>query len=130
MSILALTNASKSYDSRVVLDSVSFGLAEGERVGLVGPNGEGKSTLLRLLAGVEAPDSGQRTATQGLRIGFFSQQPRLAGGRVRDVVRQGLGNREELLGRLEHLHQQMAVPGLSPGDLAGIPAKGADIFDS
>lgn len=123
MSILALTNASKSYDSRVVLDSVSFGLAEGERVGLVGPNGEGKSTLLRLLAGVEAPDSGQRTAAQGLRIGFFSQQPRLAGGRVRDVVRQGLGNREELLGRLEHLHQQMAVPGLSPGDLAELIAE-------
>lgn len=111
MSILALNNVSKTYDSRVVLKGVSFGLASGERVGLVGPNGEGKSTLLRLLAGIEKPDEGQRIAAEGVRIGFFSQEPKLDSKlRVRDAVRAGLGNRDELMARLDALHHEMAKP--------------------
>ncbi|MCZ7607884.1 MAG: ATP-binding cassette domain-containing protein [Planctomycetota bacterium] len=105
MSVLALNQVSKAYDSRVVLDSVNFALSGRERVGLVGPNGEGKSTLLRLLAGVEAPDSGLRTSAVGLRIGFITQEPKLEPAlRARDAVRRGLGNREELLARIEQLH--------------------------
>jgi len=112
MSILALNNVTKTYDSRVVFAGASFGLASHERIGLVGPNGEGKSTLLRLLAGIETPDEGQRIATAGVRIGFFSQEPKLDPKlRVRDAVRAGLGNRDELNARLEELHQLMAKPG-------------------
>ncbi|CAG0972522.1 Energy-dependent translational throttle protein EttA [Planctomycetaceae bacterium] len=112
MSILALTNVSKTYDSRAILKGVSFGLGPHERVGLVGPNGEGKSTLLRLLAGFEKPDEGGRIAAAGVRVGFFSQEPKLDGSlRVRDAVRAGLGNREELLARLDALHHEMAKPG-------------------
>ncbi|MBX3474874.1 MAG: ABC-F family ATP-binding cassette domain-containing protein [Planctomycetes bacterium] len=113
MSIVALQSVSKSYDSRAVLTEASFDLGSQERVGLVGPNGEGKSTLLRLLAGVETPDGGLRTAMAGIRIGFFTQEPRLDPGlRVRDAVRAGLGNRDELHARLEALHTEMARPGL------------------
>lgn len=110
MSVLALNQVSKAYDSRVVLDSVNFALSERERVGLVGPNGEGKSTLLRLLAGAEAPDTGLRTSAVGLRIGFITQEPKLEPGlRARDAVRRGLGNREELLARIEQLHAALAA---------------------
>jgi ATP-binding cassette subfamily F protein uup len=109
MSILALNQVHKAYDSRVVLNGVNFGLGVSERIGLVGPNGEGKSTLLRLLAGVEAPDSGLRIAATGLRIGFITQEPKLDGKlRVRDAVRAGLGNRDELMARLDELHHAMA----------------------
>ncbi|MBK8206813.1 MAG: ABC-F family ATP-binding cassette domain-containing protein [Planctomycetes bacterium] len=114
MSILALNNVTKSYDSRVLFKGVSFGLASRERVGLVGPNGEGKSTLLRLLAGLEAPDEGQRIFAAGLRIGFITQEPKLEPGlRVRDAVRAGLGNRDAVNARLDELHNSMAQPGLT-----------------
>ncbi|MCC6573978.1 MAG: ATP-binding cassette domain-containing protein [Planctomycetes bacterium] len=116
MAVLALQNVTKVYDSRTVLKSVNFGLGVNERVGLVGPNGEGKSTLMRLLAGLETPDEGQRTAQAGIRIGFISQEPRLdAKQRVRDAVRAGLGNRDELQARLDDLHRAMAAPG-TPAD--------------
>jgi ATP-binding cassette subfamily F protein uup len=121
MSILALNNVSKTYDSRVVLKGVSFGLAPHERVGLVGPNGEGKSTLLRLLAGIEQPDTGQRIAAEGVRIGFFSQEPKLDPKlRVRDAVRAGLGNRDEVHARLEEVHHAMAKRGLDSDTLEAL----------
>ncbi|MCB9932508.1 MAG: ABC-F family ATP-binding cassette domain-containing protein [Planctomycetes bacterium] len=121
MSILALNNVTKAYDSRVVLNSVSFGLGRAERVGLVGPNGEGKSTLLRLLAGIEAPDDGRRIAAAGARIGYFSQEPRLDPAlSVRDAVRAGLGDRDALNARLHQLHLEMAKPGLAADALADL----------
>ncbi|MCA8914005.1 MAG: ABC-F family ATP-binding cassette domain-containing protein [Planctomycetes bacterium] len=121
MSILALNNVTKAYDSRVVFNSVSFGLGRSERVGLVGPNGEGKSTLLRLLAGVETPDDGRRIAAVGARIGFFTQEPKLDPAlRVRDAVRAGLGDRTALHARLEELHLEMAKPGQSADVLADL----------
>lgn len=112
MSILALQNVSKSYDSRVVLKDVAFGLGASERVGLVGPNGEGKSTLLRLLAGVEAPDDGRRIVSGGARVGYFSQEVSLTPGlTVRQAVRAGLGDRDALSARLTEVHAAMANPG-------------------
>ncbi|MBZ0136699.1 MAG: ATP-binding cassette domain-containing protein [Planctomycetes bacterium] len=112
MSILALNQVSKSYDSRLVLQGVSFGLGASERVGLVGPNGEGKSTLLRLLAGVESPDEGRRVVSGGARVGFFSQEPKLDGNlSVREAVRAGLGDRDALNTRLTELHTEMSKAG-------------------
>jgi macrolide transport system ATP-binding/permease protein len=56
--VLAARNLSKSYGATVVLDRVSLVVSPGSRIGLVGPNGIGKSTLLRILAGIESPDAG------------------------------------------------------------------------
>lgn len=112
MSILALNNVSKSYDSRVVLKDVAFGLGATERVGLVGPNGEGKSTLLRLLAGVVEPDEGRRIVSGGARVGYFSQEVKLDPAlSVRQGVRAGLGDRDALNARLAELHGGMSKPG-------------------
>lgn len=123
MSILALNNVSKSYDSRVVLKDVAFGLGATERVGLVGPNGEGKSTLLRLLAGVESPDEGRRIVSGGARVGYFSQEvkldPKLT---VREGVRAGLGDRDALNARLEQVHAEMSKPGADTDTLIEMQA--------
>jgi ABC transport system ATP-binding/permease protein len=78
----------KGYGQRVLLDGVSAGVAAGERVGVVGRNGVGKSTLLALLAGVEQPDSGRVTRARDLRIGHLAQQDRLT-GTVGDLVTGG-----------------------------------------
>jgi ATP-binding cassette subfamily F protein uup len=71
---------------RAVLDEVSLGLADGDRIGVVGRNGSGKSTLLRALAGQETPDGGRVTATSGARVRLVTQHDTLPQGSVRSVV--------------------------------------------
>ncbi|MCX4694921.1 ATP-binding cassette domain-containing protein [Streptomyces sp. NBC_01408] len=70
---MVLSEVAKSYDTRVVLDRVSFTVRPGERVGVVGDNGCGKSTLLRLLAGRERPDHGEVTVTAPGGLGHLAQ---------------------------------------------------------
>ena len=77
MILLSAQNLSKTYLERTVLNDVSFFLNEGDRVGIVGINGTGKSTLLRILAGVEEPDSGTVIRTKGIRISYLPQIPDL-----------------------------------------------------
>ncbi len=73
--LLSCDVVSKAYGTRSLFDQLSFGLFEGDQVGLVGPNGSGKSTLLRILAGLETPDSGARSVRGGVRIGYVPQDP-------------------------------------------------------
>lgn len=72
--LLSCQNLSKSFGHRPLFENLSFGLFEGERTGLIGPNGTGKSTLLKILAGVEKPDSGLLSLRKGLRVGYLPQQ--------------------------------------------------------
>ncbi len=65
------------YPTKVVLDAVTVGIDEGDRIGIVGRNGDGKSTLMKLLAGVLEPDSGRVTRRGGLRVGVLEQQDSL-----------------------------------------------------
>ena len=75
MILLTAQNISKTYMERKVLDNVSFFLNEGDKVGVIGINGTGKSTLLRILAGVEEADSGEVIRTGGIRISYLPQIP-------------------------------------------------------
>src|SRR3954469_20686202 len=72
----------KAYGTRSVLRGVSLGLADGDRVGIVGRNGEGKSTLLRLIAGLEAPDGGALTRTGGVEAALLGQGDDLVSART------------------------------------------------
>jgi ABC transport system ATP-binding/permease protein len=73
--LLSCQAVSKAYGTRSLFDGLSFGLFEGDHVGLVGPNGSGKSTLLRILAGLDTPDRGTRAVRSGVRIGYVAQDP-------------------------------------------------------
>ena len=75
MILLSANNISKTYMERKVLDDVSFFLNDGDKVGIVGINGTGKSTLLKILAGAEYPDDGTITRTNGIRISYLPQIP-------------------------------------------------------
>ncbi|MFE7380847.1 ABC-F family ATP-binding cassette domain-containing protein [Streptomyces zhihengii] len=68
---------SKVYGTRALLDSVSLGVSEGDRIGVVGRNGDGKTTLIRMLAKLEEPDTGRVTQSGGLRIGVLTQHDSL-----------------------------------------------------
>ena len=79
MNLISLERAAKAYAHRTLLDGVSLGVSAGDRVGVVGRNGTGKSTLLALLAGRTAPDSGRVAVAAGLRVGYLPQADRLTG---------------------------------------------------
>ncbi len=75
MPLINVHQLEKSFGSHMLFKDVSFGLDDGEHVGLVGPNGAGKSTLLRLLQGSVEPDSGIISRKRGLRVGYLEQTP-------------------------------------------------------
>ena len=78
--LLSCDAVSKAYGTRALFEELSFGLFEGDQVGLVGPNGSGKSTLLKILAGLTSPDRGTRAVRGGIRIGYVPQDPVLEPG--------------------------------------------------
>lgn len=92
--LLSCNNLSKSFGPRPLFEGLSFGLFENERTGLIGPNGTGKSTLLKILAKLETPDSGELSIRRGLRIRYLPQQDifenAAAGATVRDELARGL----------------------------------------
>jgi ATP-binding cassette subfamily F protein uup len=95
--LLSCAAVSKAYGTRSLFEELSFGLFEGDRVGLVGPNGSGKSTLLRILAGLEAPDRGTRSLRGGTRVGYVAQDPVFPAGRlVEDVVATAVTDVDEV----------------------------------
>ncbi len=75
MNLLTVENMSKSYTERMLFDHVTFGINEGEKIGVIGINGTGKSTLLKIIAGLEEPDSGSVIKGKKVRIGYLSQNP-------------------------------------------------------
>src|SRR2546425_7586645 len=73
MSVLSVQAVAKRFGERLVFSDTSFRLAHGDRVGLVGPNGVGKTTLLRIAAGLETAGAGNVALARGTRIGFLQQ---------------------------------------------------------
>jgi ATP-binding cassette subfamily F protein uup len=90
-SVLAALDVDKAYGERTLLAKASLTIEEGERVGVVGRNGAGKSTFARILAGVEPADGGSVALRRGARVAFLAQEPALDGELlVRATVEQGL----------------------------------------
>ncbi len=75
MNILNVENVSKSYMSKPVLSNISVGISDTDKIGVVGTNGTGKSTLLSIIAGTVTPDAGQVVVSNGLRISYLPQNP-------------------------------------------------------
>ncbi len=113
MSLVRGESISKEYD-RQVFRNVSFALAVGDRVGLVGPNGEGKSTLLRICAGVESPTEGHVHRSAMLQMGYLPQDPpRLEGTTLYQHMEEAFEDLRSLEQRLtelaENLHDDEAI---------------------
>jgi ATP-binding cassette subfamily F protein uup len=93
--LINLERVSKSYGVRPLLDNVSLGISVGERVGVVGRNGDGKTTLLEVMTGLEEPDSGRVSRTRGIEIGYLHQGDELVDSHsVREAVLGGRADHE------------------------------------
>ena len=75
MNILNIEHVSKTFGEKRILDDVSYGVHEGDKIGVIGINGTGKTTLLKIIAGIEEPDEGQVITQNGLRITYLPQNP-------------------------------------------------------
>ena len=131
MALLTLTNAHLAYGHVPLLDGASLSIDGGERIGLIGRNGSGKSSLLKILAGLERPDDGVLQVQQGLRRFYVAQEPEFAGAlTVFDAVSEGVAEakrlREQLVGACagQCLGFQLALLGRLEGrEVTGIGAQ-------
>ena len=102
--LISFKNLSLNLGNTVLLDKVNFTLEAGERLCLVGRNGTGKSTLMKVLTGEVHSDSGELVRQQGLRITELPQEvPRDVEGTVYEVVADGLGDAGHLVAQYHHL---------------------------
>jgi macrolide transport system ATP-binding/permease protein len=112
MVALQVVGVAKTFGPEVVLRDASFVLHLGEKVGLVGENGVGKSTLLRILAGEVAPDAGRATVAPGLTLGYLPQEvPREPGRTVAELLADSQPRLAEVAARLDGLEAALARAG-------------------
>ncbi len=103
MSLITLLGASLAYGHVALLDRAGFALESRERVGLIGRNGTGKSSLLKILSGLERPDDGQLHVQHGLRIAYVPQEPELRAEQTTyEAVQEGLGTVLQLIDDYTH----------------------------
>ncbi|WP_417787258.1 ATP-binding cassette domain-containing protein [Stutzerimonas xanthomarina] len=108
MTLLKLTDVSLAYGNNPLLDGVSWQIARGERVCIIGRNGTGKSSMLSLVKGSQLPDDGEIWRAPGLKIGELPQELPVADERtVFDVVAEGLAGVGQLLAEYHHLSQNI-----------------------
>jgi ATP-binding cassette subfamily F protein 3 len=122
--MLTVHNLKKSYDLQVLFENASFALNPGERIGLVGPNGCGKTTLLRILIGKEQPSAGHVSRDPSLRIGYlpqgFEPDPNTS---LNEIIGQAAGSPEALETELAATATALAEPSISPVEKVSLETK-------
>ncbi|MEG2571123.1 MAG: ATP-binding cassette domain-containing protein, partial [Clostridia bacterium] len=109
MSILNVSHVSHGFGGRQILQDVSFRLLKGEHIGLVGANGEGKSTFLNILTGELSPDDGTVEWCNHITTGYLDQYSTLKEGMsIREVLRAAFSNMYKLEAEILELYDKMA----------------------
>ncbi len=121
MQVLEIKHISKSFGAKTVLDDVSLGINQGDRIGLVGENGTGKTTLAQIVIGTLAADSGMIRVTPNIEIGYLPQEAQFTDATtIRSFMAQAVGRRNELAARLGTLETALAAPDLSHETMAAL----------
>ena len=113
MALVSLNAVRKSFGSRTVLDGLDFAIEPRARVGVIGANGSGKSTMLRLIAGLEEPDAGTSVRRRGIITSFLPQHPLGDERNALETVRAARPDLDELDRELHRISDQLAAPELA-----------------
>ncbi len=109
--IYQMIKARKSYGDRVILDDVTLSFLPGAKIGVVGPNGMGKSTLLKIMAGIENVSNGEAYLTPGFTVGILQQEPPLDDTKtVGENIKMAFGEIAEKVARFNQIGEEMANP--------------------
>jgi ATP-binding cassette ChvD family protein len=109
--IFSMVNVRKSHGKTNILRDISLSFFYGAKIGVLGLNGAGKSSLLRIIAGADTEYEGEVHHSEGYSIGFLEQEPHLAAGKtVREVVEEGVSETMELMAEYERINEQFAEP--------------------
>jgi ABC transport system ATP-binding/permease protein len=109
MTYLSTDKLSKAYGETPLFSDLSFGISKGDKTALIAPNGTGKSTLLRILAGKEVPDSGEVMVRSGIRIGYLEQEPELdLSMTIREWITRGQNEIVQMIQQYEEAAQKQA----------------------
>ena len=122
MNLVTVEHLSKSYTERLLFDDTAFSINEGEKVGLIGINGTGKSTLLKIVAGLEEPDEGTVVRGRNLYIRYLPQIPEFTEGDtvIESILRDNAGDshyssREEMQATAKSISGQRGKPDRGAG---------------
>jgi energy-dependent translational throttle protein EttA len=109
--IYSMVNVSKSHGQKQVLKDISLSYFYGAKIGVLGLNGSGKSSLLKILAGVDSSFSGETILSKGFSVGFLEQEPLVDSNKtVKEIVAQGVKESIDLLNQYEQISAQFAEP--------------------
>jgi len=109
--VFTLRNVRKAHGDKVVLDNVTLSFLHGAKIGVVGPNGTGKSTLLKIMAGLDQPSNGDAIIDPDATVGMLQQEPPLSEGRtVLENVEEAVGEIKGKLDRFNKISEELADP--------------------
>jgi ATP-binding cassette ChvD family protein len=109
--VFTLRNVRKAHGEKVVLDNVTLSFLHGAKIGVVGPNGTGKSSLLKIMAGLDQPSNGDAIIDPGARVGMLQQEPPLTEGKtVLENVEEAVGEIKHKLDRFNKISEELGDP--------------------
>ena len=110
MSILSVSNLTHGFGDRAIFEDVSFRLLKGEHIGLIGANGEGKSTFMNIVTGKQLPDEGKVEWAKYVTTGYLDQHSVLKPGQtIRDVLRMAFDDLFAIEARISEAYEEMAT---------------------
>ena len=113
--VFTLRNVRKAHGDKVVLDNVTLSFLHGAKIGVVGPNGTGKSSMLKIMAGLDHANNGDAIIDPDATVGMLQQEPPLSEGKtVLENVEEAVGEIKAKMKRLEETSEEMGEPGRRP----------------